>query len=140
MIVDDDDEPIRYAVQLSTRAEVDFAQARLYVLAKAGEKAADDWEEGIDEVIASLRVNPYRSPVPEVLLFPTAKISQTTYRRRGSSFSHRLLWVILEKGRDIRSVLVLYIRHSSQDDITRIEADDIAEQARLLDLPEGFTE
>ncbi len=126
-----DADPMLYRVRLTERAYYDYHQARLYVRAVSGDVAMGEWERGFSETLKTLEYMPYRSIVPESDLFKR-ETRQLTYRAKGASYSHRIVYQIDESG-DLR-VAVIHVRHASQDSISRFDADVLERQA-ALDLP-----
>ncbi len=122
----DHDAPTQYHVRLTERAYYDYHLARLYVRAVSGEAALDEWISGFEEAVESLKYMPYRSLVPEAGLFKR-ETRQLTYRAKGASYSHRILYQIDEDG-GLR-VLVIHVRHGSQDSVSRFDADVLERQA-----------
>lgn len=74
---------------------------------------------GFWDTVESLESMPYRSIVPESSRF-SRETRQITYSRKGSSYSHRIIYQILEEDRLL--VMVVHVRHASQDSISRHEA------------------
>lgn len=115
-----------YRVVLSGRAYHEYHLARLYVRAVSGETAMEEWVEGFRKSLASLEYMPYRAVAPESERFGR-ETRQIVYKAKGASYSYRIVYQIHENG-DLW-VMVLHLRHSSQDAISRYDADVIERQA-----------
>jgi plasmid stabilization system protein ParE len=121
-----EDAPSPYRVVLSGRAYHEYYLARLYVRAVSGETAMEEWVAGFRKSLASLEHMPYRSVAPESERFGR-ETRQLVYKAKGASYSHRIVYQIRENG-DLL-VMVLHLRHSSQDAISRYDAEVIETQA-----------
>jgi len=96
-------ETIRYTVELSERAYLDFRQEYLDVIAVY---RTGDWLEGFWEALGTLKTMPYRSIAPESNHFPF-EVFQIAYRRTFSQ--HRILFSIEEHSPIGRRVRILHI-------------------------------
>ncbi len=73
---------------------------------------------------------PYRAIARENARFPF-EVRQVLYRRKGSSYAHRVLYTIKENSPQGAAVFVIHLRHGSRDDMGATEARIIVQQSDL---------
>jgi plasmid stabilization system protein ParE len=102
---------MNYRVEVAESAKADIREKARWLRAQASPAVADRWLSGLNKAISSLGSRPLRCPIAaESDKFPRP-IREHDYGRRRSG-RHRILFEIRES-----VVIVLYVRHSAQDEV-----------------------
>ncbi len=121
----DGDEPQRWSIRLSRRADDELEAARQHFERTAGEKVAEEWQAGLRAEIAKLAQFPARLPVaPEDKLF-TETVHVLLYRRTARGSAYRIFFVLRKPEQEAPTVGIIHVRHAAQKPMTRKEAREI---------------
>lgn len=102
---------MKYQVTLTNTAKADLRVAARWLSEQASPSMADKWLVGLYKAMNTLEKPPRRCPVAaESHKFPV-EIRELLYGRKKTG-KHRILFQI-----DADTVSILYVRHSSQDEL-----------------------
>ncbi|MBC7805035.1 MAG: type II toxin-antitoxin system RelE/ParE family toxin [Akkermansiaceae bacterium] len=121
------DEPANYSVRVTERANRDIDAIYVYFAEEFGEAMANKWRGGIIKAITGLSFMPERYALVPKRHFRMA-VRHYTWRRSGSSLTHRILYVAEMDGQDGPAVRVIHIRGASRAPITAEDAREIEAQ------------
>ena len=115
----DEDQPTRWAIRLSKRADNEITAARQRFTRTAGEEIAEEWQDGLKSEIAKLSQFPARLPVaPEDKLFKET-IYVLLYRRTTRGPAYRVFFFLREAQEEVPTVAIVHVRHAAQKPMTR---------------------
>lgn len=116
-------------MRLHRQAAADIEDAYNQIAGFSGTDYADDWQDSLRDVVASLATLPRRYPLAdENDLFQNA-VWVCPYRFRTSRIVHRVLYEIVVDDQDGPFVHILHIRHAARKPMTRAEARKIEDDA-----------
>ena len=125
---DGDETPRVYAVRLAPGVAAWITAQGRRIAGEADPPAADAWEQGLLDAIASLATFPERCAVAaEDALFPSGTLRLLLYRRTRRGAAWRVLFTVREADADDPpTVRVHLIRHAAQAPLAEWPAPEIA--------------
>ena len=121
----DSDQPLIWALRLTSRAKADSAAALDYFTQKEGIEIARAWKKGFDTEIAKLAQIPTRWPLAEEDKLFRENVRRMLYRRSSGGPAYRVLFVLREHPDDAPAVTIIHVRHAAQKPMPRKEARKI---------------
>lgn len=119
------EQPQKWAIRISNRADNEITAARQHFERTAGEETAEEWQAGLRREIAKLSQLPARLPVaPEDKLFQET-VHVFLYRRTPRGPAYRIFFILKEAEQEAPTVGIIHIRHAAQKPMTRKEAQEI---------------
>lgn len=130
------EEPTRYAVRFSTRANRDAENAVRHLGQATGDQQiAGAWYTGLKSAVGTLATLPRRYGLaPEREQF-SYEVRQFLYRRTPDSVAYRVLFVVQDETPDGARVTLIHIRHGAARPLRRADARAIEAQNRAEDGP-----